>query len=127
MEHAYGILLDERIKEAGLSQRQVATMSGVKQPYISQIVRGVKPPPSDDVSCALASAISTVTVEELRAAAADDRPVTVDVTAHPQPYKTLTLALTRRVERRDLTDEAMAQLLALLGDDEVAGEVTTDG
>lgn len=117
--NTFGELVRERREQAELSLRDVAARCvGVGHVYLSQLERGIKPPPPDPVLRELAAAIPTVTLDELRLEAALSRPLQVDATEAPQEYRQLGVVLARRIEEQDLSSETMAALRRLLEEDD---------
>jgi len=98
---------------AGLSLRRVAEQIGVSHVYLGEVERGVRPPLKRERWPQVAEAIPKVTVDELQELHLSDRR-TLDLQDAPAKYRALAHALARRMERQDLDQNVMDELLALL-------------
>ena len=96
-----------------LSLRALAAESGVSHIYISEIERGVKPAPSDEVLDRLAEALGE-DIGKLRATASTSRPVTLNIAHADEAVAQFVYALARKVEENGLSDEMTAKLESLL-------------
>jgi transcriptional regulator with XRE-family HTH domain len=103
----------ERVK-AKLSLRTVADAVGVTHVYLGEVERGVRGPMDKKWWPALIAAVPTITEEELERKAAQTKPVAISLAHAPQEYQDLGLALARRIEKRDLKNDEIYQLMRLL-------------
>lgn len=111
----YGSLLRERRVQANLSLREVAEHVGVSHVFLADIERGVSGPLKPDREPKLLEALPNVTQAELNTArVASTYKITPATT--PPKYMNVTAALARRIERDNLSDTKVNQLLELLKD-----------
>lgn len=110
----YGILIRAKRGEAGLSLRGVADAIGVSHAYLAEVERGSRGPLQPEREKLLIDAIPGLDQRELDRARAVSKPVQIQIDDAPPAYQDVTLALARRVENRDLRDEDLQELLAVL-------------
>jgi len=115
----FGNYVRARRVAATLSLRSVADRVGVTHVYLGEVERGVRPPLNKKHWPALIEAIPGITETELERMAAQTKPVQLALEDAPPRYQELGLALARRIERRDLENREIDELLRLLkGEDE---------
>ncbi|RKH69067.1 transcriptional regulator [Corallococcus interemptor] len=118
-ESVFGNFIRARRVAAGLSLRAVADRVGVTHVYLGEVERGVRPPLNKKHWPALIEIVPNLTEAELEMQSAQTKPVQLALGDAPPRYQELGLALARRIERRDLGNREMDELLRLLkGEDE---------
>jgi len=118
-ESIFGSYIRARRVAAGLSLRSVADQIDTSHVYLGEVERGARSLLPKKYWPALIKAVPGITEEELERKAAQTKPVQLSLEDAPPQYQKLGLALARRIERRDLNNTEMDELLRLLkGDDE---------
>jgi len=99
--------------EAGLSLREAARKIGVSHVFLGEIERGVRAPlPEKHWSKAL-RAIPKLDREELKHKKATSRPLQLELPKRHE-YRDLGLLLARRIQKQDLKEQDLEELLKML-------------
>lgn len=114
----YGALLRQRRLEAGLSLRDVANQLGVSHVFLADVERGLRGPLKAEHEPVLLKTIGNMKLGELERARALSRPVKITLENTPAQYQDLTLAFARRIERQNLGEKKLKQLLELLNSED---------
>lgn len=114
----YGALLRERRVAKGLSLRDVANELNVSHVYLADVERGSRGPLKPEHEPALLCVLTNTTADELDRARALSRPLKITLGNTPPQYQDLTIAFARRIERQNLGDVKLRQLLALLNSED---------
>lgn len=114
-ETAFGRYLKKKRMAAGMSLRQVGDLLEISHVYIGEVERGVRPAMKREWWPKLAASIKGITVDELERLAAESRPVQLNLEDAPPAYRELGLALARRIEKMDFTEEELRRLREMLG------------
>ncbi|NRD45960.1 hypothetical protein HRD50_15715 [Corallococcus exiguus] len=102
-----------------MSLRAVADRLGLTHVYLGEVERGVRGPLPKKYWPVLIETIPGITESELERKAAQTKPLQLALEDAPPRYQELGLALARRIERRDLQNKELDDLLRLLkGEDE---------
>jgi transcriptional regulator with XRE-family HTH domain len=113
-ENLFGQYIRQRRVEAELSLRFVADQLGISHVYLGEVERGVRPPLKKEHWAKLIATIPDIIEQELERKAAKSRPVQLNLEDAPPRYQDLGLALARRIEKRDLDEHQLTELLRLL-------------
>lgn len=100
---------------ANLSLRFVAGKLGVSHVYLGEVERGVRPPLKPSRWSKLVEIVPGITPEALERHALTSRPVQLSLADAPPQYQDLSLALARRIQKRDLSQAEMQRLMRILG------------
>lgn len=115
-KHSFGQYLRKTRTDAEISLREAARRLGVSAVYLGEVERGVRPPLKEERWELLLKAIPTLDRETLERLAAQEKPVQLDLRDSPPKYQSLALALSRRIERRNLSSADLEKLFSILGD-----------
>lgn len=110
----FGAFVRDRRIAAGISLRKAADALGVSHVYLGEVERGVRAILPRERWADLIRTIPAITTEDLERHAAHTRPIQLDLRDAPLQYQDLGLALARRIEKRDLPDDALQMVLNLL-------------
>jgi transcriptional regulator with XRE-family HTH domain len=113
----YGALLRERRVKAGLSLRDVASHLECSHVFLAEIERGVSGPLKPEREEKLLEVLPNVTAEELRKAREASKPFKLTQANTPPKYLNLAMALARRIERDNLEDTGLRQIMKILDED----------
>lgn len=109
---AGGILRDAR-REAGKTLREVADALGVSHVQLGNLERGASPI-AEKYLKGLKAILPDLDVESLKEAAAQERPIQLNLRSAPPQYQSLGMVLARRIENQDINPDTMKALLRLL-------------
>lgn len=112
----FGSYLRARRVEAHMSLRRLAKELGVSAVYLGEVERGVRGPLARERWDRLVALLPTLSLQALGRYAAEEKPLQLDLTDAPPQYQDLTHALARRIERRDLSETEISELMSLLGE-----------
>lgn len=101
MNKAFGAILREKRRVAGLSQRKLAALVQVDFSYISKIENNRLPPPSGETIVRLAEAIQVPAEELLAAAKKIPHAVGGEVVGEPSAQRFLRLASTMKLSNTE--------------------------
>lgn len=106
--------------ESNLSLRELADRIGVSHVYLGEVERGVRGPMKRERWSALCKAMPSMKAVELERHAKLSRPIQLSLSNAPPTYQNLALALARRLESRDLSQNQLNLLKRVLdvGEDE---------
>jgi len=110
-----GDYIKRKRSEAKLSLRAAAERLPFKHVYLGEIERGVHATVPRKHWPALCEAIPGITIDELDRLSTLSKPLQLDVSKAPPKYQNLGLALARRIQEQDLSDDNLNDLLDLLG------------
>lgn len=111
-----GEFIRRKREAAGLSLRAVSMAIGVSHVFLGEVERGVRKSLAESRWPALVEAVPGITIDALKERSmAQQMPQVED--AEPE-YQALTLALARRINRRDVGPEEFKKLMQMLGKDE---------
>jgi transcriptional regulator with XRE-family HTH domain len=100
--------------EADLGLRETADRIGCSHTFLGEVERGVRETLPDKWFEKIVEVIPGTTIAELHEKAARSGTLQLNIRDVPPQYQDLGLALARRIEKGDLPDETIAQLLRLL-------------
>src|SRR5579883_884013 len=103
MSATFGQYLRAQRIKSGKSLRKVADEIGVSHVFLGEVERGERAPLKRERWPQLVAAIPGVTIVDLERHCAVTRPVQLSIDDAPPQYQDLTLALARRIQKRDLT------------------------
>ena len=112
--NAFGKYLRAQRKAARLSQRDIAKALGLHNSYVSEVESGVRPPLAVDHWNALLKVLPGATYADLARAAAQTRPLEIDLSKSSQPVADVALTLAVRVRSKNLGDAEAAAILDLI-------------
>ena len=102
--------------EAEVSLRAAAKALDVSAVYFGEVERGVRPPFRKGHWSQLLEVIPTLDRETLERLAVDARPIQLDLRGASPAYQDLALALSRRIERQNISRDDFDKLFSILGD-----------
>lgn len=114
--HEFGRYLRERRVDAEISLRSAASKLGISAVYLGEVERGVRPPLKEKHWDKLLKVVPTLSREKLERFAVDARPMQLDLREASPRYQDLALALSRRIDQRNISDKDLAKILTILGD-----------
>ena len=100
--------------EAKKSLRQLARELGISAVYLGEVERGVKPALKRERWPDVLRALPAVSHEELDRHERLEKPLQLELTDAPIKYQEISFALARRVERRDLSEHQLGEIMRLL-------------
>ena len=112
---AFGKYLRAQRKAARLSQRELGKALGVSHGYVGEVESGTRAPFPPEHWPAIVKALPGATIADLERAAAQTRPLEIDLVKASQPVADLSLALAARVRNKTLGDAEATALLDLVG------------
>jgi len=116
--HEFGRYIRRVRVEAGVSLRAAARAIGVSAVYLGEVERGVRPPLKKERWDALVKIVPTLDRDTMNRLSANAKPVQLDLRDSPPEYQDLGMALARRIERQNLTEQDFERLSAILGSDD---------
>jgi hypothetical protein len=114
MSETFGKYLRAQRNKADISLRKVADEIGVSHVFLGEVERGERAPLRREHWSKVVAAVPGVTMEDLERHCAVSRPVQLSIEDAPPQYQDLTLALARRIQKRDLTTSQLQDLLGIL-------------
>jgi transcriptional regulator with XRE-family HTH domain len=114
--HDFGRYIRSQRAAAGASLRSVAKALDVSAVYLGEVERGVRPPLKEQHWDALIRAVPTIERDALERLTTRVRPIQLDLRDAPPRYQDLGLALARRLEKKNITNDELEKLFRILGD-----------
>lgn len=114
----FGPFVRQKRVEAGKSLRQLARELNVSAVYLGEVERGRKPHLKRERWPDLVAALPVVSMDALEKHALASKPVQLDLDDAPVGYLDVTHALARRIQKRDLSEASISQLLEVLRGEE---------
>lgn len=111
---AFGRYLRDKREREKMSLRKVAARLEVSHVYLGEVERGVRGPLPEKYWNQLVQIIPGLTIKHLRRMAILTKPIRFNLAEAEPPYQDLTLAFARRMEKQDLSPEALSEILKLL-------------
>ena len=111
---AFGRYVKAKRIAAGLSLRDVAKASAISFVFLSEVERGVRPAVKRERWDALERAIPGFSVQEVERLVSHERPIQLSLAAAPPEYRNLGLSLARRIEKQDLRQTEIDEILRIL-------------
>jgi transcriptional regulator with XRE-family HTH domain len=114
MSETFGKYLRAQRNKADVSLRKAADKIGVSHVFLGEVERGERAPLRREHWAKVVAAVPGVTIEDLERHCAVSRPVQLSIDDAPPEYQDLTLALARRIQKRDLSSTQLQDLLGIL-------------
>lgn len=114
----FGRYLRRVRNEAGLSLRDLAKKLDVSAVYLGEVERGVRGPIAEPRWDDLIKAIPAISRIDLSRLSMKLRPVQLHLSDAPPAYQNLGMALARRIEKQNLSQQDLSKLFDILEEDD---------